>query len=159
MLIDRRFVFLTLFALLVVACALSSGAAATERPRFDTWLDGHEGMLEAMRQHEERGRPILVYFYTDWCPYCRQFENELLSEDYVEEYLEGVIKVRINPEKGAAESMISRHYGIRGFPALFVHSGRSKVVSTVDRLAVENGQPRLLEAEEFVDVLREAAER
>lgn len=148
-----------LVLLLLAALGLPSSGAATERPRFDTWLDGHEGMLDAIRQHDESGKPILVYFYTDWCPYCRQFENELLSEDYVEEYLEGVIKVRINPEKGAEEAMLSRHYGIRGYPAIFMHSSRSKVLSTISRLALENGQPRLLEAEEFVDVLREAAER
>ena len=77
----------------------------------------------------------------------------------VEEYLDGIIKVRINPEKGREEAMLSRHYGVRGYPAIFMHSGASKTLSTVDRLAIENGQPRLLEAEEFVDVLREAAER
>jgi len=133
--------------------------ASAGRPSFDGWLDGHDGMREAMRLYEKESRPIFVYFYTDWCPYCRQFESELLSEDYVQQYLGGVIKVRINPEKGPGELMISRHYGVQGYPSLFMHSSRSKVMSAISRLAIEDGQPRLLEAEEFVDVLREAAER
>lgn len=147
-----------LAALLAVAIALPL-PGASGLPDFDGWLNGNDGMREAMRLYEEQGRPIFVYFYTDWCPYCRQFERELLSEDYVREYLGGVIKVRINPEKGPGELMISQHYGVRGYPALFMHSSRSKVMSAINRLAIEDGQPRLLEAEEFVDVLRQAAER
>jgi thiol:disulfide interchange protein len=152
----RSLCFSLLFAAAVGAPL--SGASA-ERPSFDGWLNGQDGMREAMRLQEEQGRPIFVYFYTDWCPYCRQFEKELLSKDYVQQYLGGVIRVRVNPEKGPGELMISRHYGVQGYPALFMHSSRSKVLSAINRLAIEDGQPRLLEAEEFVDVLREAAER
>lgn len=150
-----------LLAVLVCA-ALSQVAAAQGAARgFDpaTWLQDSDGMFEALRSVEEESKPMVVYFYTDWCGYCRQFERELLGTEEVKEYFSEVLAVRINPENGDREREIAAYYGVTGYPGFFVHSGTSRTLSRVDRMLVENGQPRLMAPEEFIAACRRAASR
>ena len=121
----------------------SGGAAWTE-----PWLDGVAGYETAFRRAEG---PVFVYFYTDWCGYCRQFEAELLSDDSVIGFLATLQAVRINPEKGLGEAELARRYGVAGFPALFLHEdGRPESFVTVRRTLVEGGRLRLKTPDEFI---------
>lgn len=148
---------LLLFSLLLPA----AGALASDGPSpdFGSWLEDAPGMIEAARLYQEEARPIFVYFYTDWCPYCRQFERELLSSEQVEDYIEGIVAVRINAEKGPAEAEISRRYGVRGFPALYMLSSESGSWTMVERIEIEDGRPKLKAPGAFVDTLKQASAR
>jgi hypothetical protein len=64
--------------------------------------------------------PLVVYFYTDWCPYCQALDRDYLTAAPVQQYLRGVVKVRINPEQGPAEEEIAEQYRVTGYPAFFV---------------------------------------
>lgn len=110
----RRVLVPALVALAAWACAVPSHGSGP-------FLYGADGWEEAMREAEENELPVFVYFYTDWCPYCRQFDQELVAAPEVDAYLRDIVAVRINPEVGAAEAELARRYGINGFPALFVH--------------------------------------
>jgi thiol-disulfide isomerase/thioredoxin len=163
----RRFVGITtaraLAALLALGAAGGSLAATPKSGDFDpaTWLQGAEGLIGAIESLKEKqpAAPMVVYFYTDWCGYCRQFERELLGTAPVKKYFEEVLAVRINPEAGSRERQIADYYGVSGYPAFFVHSGRSKTLSRVERMRVENGQPRLMTPPEFIDAVRSAGTR
>lgn len=135
------------------------GASDEKKPDFTAWLEDAEGMVEASRLFKEESKPIFVYFYADWCGYCRQFERELLSTEPVEDYFDGgdVVAVRINGERGPAEIEISRRYGVRGYPALFMLNGESGRWTMVDRMVLEDGQPVLKEPGAFVDTLKQAS--
>ena len=156
----------TMRTVTLLACAALLALAAWAQPErsrngvdFSNWKYGAEGMLEATQQYEVDPKPILLYFYTDWCGYCRQFERELLTSKELQNFLEDeVIAVRINPERDNG-ARISRRYGVRGFPALFVHSSESKVISRVDRMKVVEGRPQLMTPAEFIDVVRQAGSR
>ena len=126
-----------------------------------TWLQGAEGLFGAIEslQGERKGAPMVVYFYTDWCGYCRQFERELLGTVPVRQYFQDVLAVRINPEAGSREREIAKYYGVNGYPAFFVHSGRSRTLSRVERMRVEQGQPRLMTPDEFIAAVRAAGDR
>jgi thiol:disulfide interchange protein len=152
-----RFAPLVLLASLALAAA--GGASDDPQPDFSSWLEDAPGMAEAARLYQEAARPVFVYFYTDWCPYCRQFERELLSAEPVEDYFDGIVTVRINAEKGPAEAEISRRYGVRGFPALFMLSSESGRWLEVERMVLEDGRPRLKEPGAFVDTLKQASAR
>lgn len=133
--------------------------ASSDQPDFSGWLNGAEGMYEASRLYDERAQPIFVYFYTDWCGYCRQFERELLSSSQVDEYLDDIVAVRINPESGPVEAAIGQRYRVNGFPALFVHSSESKTISRVERMEIIDGRPSLKSPGAFIDVLKQAGAR
>ncbi|MEM6702901.1 MAG: thioredoxin family protein [Acidobacteriota bacterium] len=147
---------LTIVALLLL---LSSVLLAQERPDFEGWHAQAPGMNQAIGIQRNEGRPMLVYFYADWCGFCRQFETELLTDDGVNDALKDLIVVRINPENGPAERRLANMYGVNGYPALFVHSGASKTLSRIDRMKLDQGKPRMMTPDEFVDTFRTAAAR
>ena len=152
---------------LALACLFSglSGAAvaaeATDAgvPDFSGWLEGPEGLIAAISLGQEQRKPLLLYFYTDWCGYCRQFERELLAQPELRDYLASIVAVRINPESGPAEAAMAQRYGVRSFPSLFVHSGESQAVSKVDRVELVRGRPVLMAPAKFIDVIKTAGAR
>lgn len=99
------------------------GASAADVPRPQVtreWLLAADGYARA-EQERAAGAPVLVYFYTDWCPYCRRLDENLLSAWEVDRYLgERLSRVRVNPEKGSTERALARQYGVKGYPTLFL---------------------------------------
>jgi thiol:disulfide interchange protein len=144
---------------LLGALSLLGSAFANDRPDFSGWFDNVRGMAEAGKLYEQEPQPIFVYFYTDWCGYCRQFERELLSSDEVESYLEDIMAVRVNPETSPAEAEIAQRYGVTGFPTLFVLSGESKTLSEINRHELVDGRPVLKSPAAFIDALKVAGAR
>lgn len=80
------------------------------------WHSGLAGYSVARDESADSGLPLLVYFYTDWCPYCRHFDARVLPDPAVRAELERFVKVRINPDHGDRESALHRQLGGKGIP-------------------------------------------
>lgn len=159
-----RFALLAAAWLATSVWLVAAGADAVERdgarqPDFAAWHSGAEGLTEGIRRGAAEHKPVLLYFYTDWCGYCRQFERELLSDPELQDYLDSIVAVRVNPEAGQAEALLGRRYGVNSFPALFVHSGESPVISKIERMHIVDGRPVLMSAARFIDVIKTAGAR
>jgi tetratricopeptide (TPR) repeat protein len=106
------------------ACPLVIGNAALEPTRWpvsSSWHEGAGGYSDAQQEQERSKAPMVVYFRTDWCPYCRQLEEGLLNDATVERYFRNeLVKVRINPEDGPEERAVADRYGVSGYPSVFV---------------------------------------
>ena len=139
-----------------LALALAVAPARATAP--SSWLEGAGGHQRARAEAQAAARPLLVYFYTDWCPYCRELQQKLLDSSQVEAYLRGITRVRINPEKGAEEARLAREYGITGYPALFMIADGGQP-QPVRAASSHNRKQRLKTPEEFVATLRQAAGR
>ena len=106
------------FGVAALAIVLAMPALADQST---VWFEGADGHANAMRQRKTMRAPMLVYFRVDWCPHCRRFD-ELLDDSQVRSRLAGVIKVRIDPEKGDAEKQLFQsEYGGTGYPTIFLH--------------------------------------
>jgi thiol-disulfide isomerase/thioredoxin len=100
--------------------ARSSSAPTLTNVSAEGWLNGAAGYARAVELQKELNVPLVVYFYTDWCPYCRNLDNLYLPTAPVQDYLRGVVKVRINPEHGQAERALAKRYGVNGYPSFLV---------------------------------------
>jgi thiol-disulfide isomerase/thioredoxin len=119
----NKFARFALVIMLLVACfpkARSSALPTVPSQSGESWLNGAAGYARAVELQKERNVPLVVYFYTDWCPYCRNLDNLYLPAAPVQDYLRGVVKVRINPEHGPAERALANRYGVSGYPSFFV---------------------------------------
>ena len=103
---------------------LTERSAAPTLPD-ERWLYGAAGYTRAVELQRELNVPLVVYFYADWCPYCRTLDSEYLPSAPVQDYLRGVVKVRINPEHGPAERALAARYSVKGYPSFFVMRGHS----------------------------------
>ena len=108
--------FTAITSLLLFFITAPSTSAAPE----DRWLFGSSGYTRALELQRELKVPLVVYFYADWCGYCRALDSEYLPTAPVQQYLRGVVKVRINPEDGPAEQAIANRYGVTGYPSFFI---------------------------------------
>jgi len=95
---------------------MSSGAWESE------WLTGVAGLKKAAADQKSNKRPMLVYFYADWCGYCRKLEANVLSTADGRTALRDVIKVRINAEASREEQQLAGELGVRGYPTLLLVS-------------------------------------
>jgi thiol:disulfide interchange protein len=122
--------FLVSGSLLVLLAASAPALQLQPRPGPETrdlpnrgtsrWYQGAKGYEQAKAEAEAKNLPLAVYFYTDWCPHCRNFQSNLLDAASVDAYLGGIVKVRINPEKNGAE--LAKQYGISGYPTFFLQA-------------------------------------
>lgn len=143
-----------------VATPRVTGAADTadpERPRevsiSHDWYEGADGFLEGMEEAQHENKAALIYFYTDWCPYCRRLDRDLLARTAVSATTKYFVKIKINPEHGPGERLLADRYGIGGYPSLYVHEAGSARHTKIGT----NTKGRLKRPSEFADSLTRAA--
>ncbi|MGH9900568.1 MAG: thioredoxin family protein [Pyrinomonadaceae bacterium] len=103
----------------------SPAREAPPRPVSLSWYEGAAGYARAEREQKQSQAPLVVYFYADWCGYCRQLDQQFFPSAEVQRFLRDAVKVRINPEAGLEERALARRYGVSGYPAFFVIAGES----------------------------------
>lgn len=99
---------------------LNSAVAEEVSYAGDRWLTDRNGYLVATTESAKENKPVLVYVYTDWCPYCKKLENIYFADKTVKATLSQFIKVKLNPEHSREDDQLFDSWGGRGYPSLFV---------------------------------------
>lgn len=106
------------------SCPVLETAATTAPGRFpvsSSWYEGASWFRRVSQERDKTHAPLLVYFYTDWCGFCRNFERNLLGDNTVDRFLrDRIVKLRVNPEKSAENQALANRFGVTGYPSLFV---------------------------------------
>jgi thioredoxin-like negative regulator of GroEL len=119
------------------------------------WFEGAADFERAERMHARSGTPLFVYFFTDWCPFCRDLERNLLDSVAVERYLrDTAIRARINPEASDQNMLLAARFGVASFPTLYFILPGENPRRLFSRVA-DDGQPRLMRDAAFVDQMSE----
>jgi len=93
---------------------------ALAAPPEDRWLRDAPGYEQALQLQQELKVPLVIYFAADWCPYCRSLDGQYLTATPVQQYLRGVVKVRITPDHGRPERELAKQYGVTGYPTFLI---------------------------------------
>ena len=81
----------------------------------------------AQKAAQGQSRKFLLYFYTDWCGYCRKLDKETFSDKAVADYINSnFIPVRINSEK---MPKIAGRYSVSGVPDLRFVSAKGEDIA------------------------------
>jgi thiol-disulfide isomerase/thioredoxin len=113
-----KFVRFTMSLSLVVLLII--GTAPTTNAQYPKWFYGATGFAKALEVQRELNVSLVVYFYTDWCPYCRTLNEQYLSSPAVHRALQRTVAVRINPEYGPEELQIAQRFGVVGYPTFLI---------------------------------------
>jgi len=131
--------FLALLSFVTASITFTAQPICAVSQLEDRWLRDAPGYERALQAQRELGMPLVVYFYTDWCPYCHALESQYLPTPPVQQYLKGVAKVRINPEHGPAERALAEQYGVTGYPTFFVIRKPSSLPANVNPFRTVGG--------------------
>jgi thiol-disulfide isomerase/thioredoxin len=143
----------SVIAVAFVCGALIFGSIAYQRRSHaipDAWQEGAGGYQTASRLATERGAPLLVYFHTEWCGYCKQMERDLFPKT---PKLREVVKVRLDPERSSEEQQLAYRYGVHGYPSLFLERGGGGARRLMPFRQINGGWSQV-SPEEFADQLR-----
>ena len=97
------------------------------------WHSQTEGFIKANLEQKHNGKPILLFFYTDWCSNCRALREKVLTSSEVKKFLSHTIPVKINPETGRTENELSNEFGVMGYPTLILISPSQSIVEVHPR--------------------------
>ncbi|MCW5200244.1 thioredoxin family protein [Desulfobulbus sp. F4] len=108
-----------------------------------TKATGYEEIYEGAKKEQ---KPFILFFYVDWCGYCKRFKVDLLDNPKVEQFFYPYYRVKINPENGDKENAISIQYGVKGYPDFRVvfPDGSSVEISPFKQ------RGKVLSADEFI---------
>jgi tetratricopeptide (TPR) repeat protein len=109
-------VLLTTLAIGVLAISIANASGF----RASGWENGADGFESSLRAAERDDLPMIVYFNTEWCPWCRKLNETYLPNHSVRSVLEYFVKVSVNPEDGADEKRLFERFGGGGYPGFFV---------------------------------------
>jgi len=105
----------------------------THDSSLNSWDEGVNGYISSMRKQKESAKPIALFFYTDWCPNCKKLREEILSTPEVQAFMNDLLPVRINPEKGPLENQLSEEFGVFGYPTVIIIPGVDKKPVVIKR--------------------------
>jgi thioredoxin-related protein len=99
--------------IIIALCCLML-SPLTEATAKDTaqikWVD----FDKAQKQGETQPQKFFLYFYADWCGYCRKLEKSTFTDKSVANYInKNFIPVRINSER---MPKVAARYGVQSFP-------------------------------------------
>ncbi|MFH0779137.1 MAG: thioredoxin family protein [Candidatus Eisenbacteria bacterium] len=140
---------MTSMLLISSLCPCASGAAGGVE-----WTTDYNLALE--RARIER-KPVMVFFYTTWCYYCKVLDARTFTDKDVIGTAERFVCVRINGEK---ERALARRYRVMAYPFIALLSrdgtGVSKVYGYQPPAAMKNQLGNVLDNTARLDKLKEA---
>lgn len=91
-------------------------------------FDGKDMPLEqVLARSRATGKPVMLYFHTTWCGYCRKLERETLPNPEVGRHMAGYVNVEYGADAGVGRDLAQR-YGVKGFPTLVRIDSSGKTV-------------------------------
>lgn len=113
---------------------------AVDQVREVQWI--HDDFDAATVLASEEGKLIFIDFYADWCPPCRTLSEEYFPMPEYQEFLSGVVPLKINVDN---MQELAQRYGVSSIPTLVLTDATG---TEIDRVVGITGNPR-----EFLEVL------
>lgn len=113
------------FIALVAFASLGSEAAFAQ-----TGFKWETSLSAAQAQSKKTSRPVLIYFTTDWCGYCKVMEKETFTQATVQKQALKYIAVQLDAEK-AGKSAASK-FSVTGYPTFVMLDPSGKEMGRVN---------------------------
>ncbi len=113
---------ISIILFLIFSPSFLAGCAEREEvPSSIVWLEYEEGLQEG----KDKGMPILVDFYADWCPPCKKMDEETYTNSRVIKMAQQFVMVKVNVDN---EPTLSSLYIIEYIPtAVFLDSNGHEI--------------------------------
>ncbi len=87
------------------------------------------GFDEGVVLGKMKGKKIFVYFWAQWCPFCKKMDKETLKKPSVVSYLNNnFISIKVDSDK---ERKTASKYFVRGFPTSWFLTKNGEKISSL----------------------------
>jgi len=146
----RSTLFITAFGLLI---NLAVATRALSYYGFPGWEKGALGLELSLKAAQKQEKPLILYFHIDPSTWNDRMNDEYLAKYDVNEFLENILKVHINPDEGDAESALAAEYGVTQYPAFFVFIPSFN--TKPERIHPFSQKDKDMTTEEFINKIKE----
>ena len=87
---------------------------------FTDWHHGASGYEDALEEVMGEEKPLILYFHSESCAWCKKLDSEYLASYDVDKFLSNIPKVEISSSEAAPEKALYDKYGVTGVPSFFV---------------------------------------
>jgi len=115
------------------------GNTVEPKPESNNVIFFNGNFNRALEEAKSKNLPMMVDFYTDWCGWCKELDNNVYNQANVANYLnKACINLKINAEDNDGTSL-SKKYKITGFPTIvFINSEGVEIGRIVGYLAADD---------------------
>jgi thioredoxin-related protein len=112
--------FLT--AIIFILSTLSCSFASSKFIRWYTYKQG----IELSKKEEKK---IFLYFYADWCTYCKKMETTTFNDYSVASYInDNFIPIKVNSDR---EVKIALDFDVKGLPSTWFIAENGEKISSL----------------------------
>ena len=95
-------------------------AAVVQEAAAPSELQFVAGYTQGYEHAQQLGKPMMLFFTTKWCRFCREMEGDALKDSQVARLSKDFVCVTIDADE---ESTVCHDFGVRGYPTVqFVSS-------------------------------------
>lgn len=105
-----------LLILTVVGAIFIGNTQNAEAITTGKWYTKAASYKKVHKAAKKKNKPYILFFYTDWCGYCKKMNKKYLGNAKVKKVLSKHYKMKINPDKGEKEKALSEKKGVSGYP-------------------------------------------
>ncbi|MCW5201347.1 thioredoxin family protein [Desulfobulbus sp. US4] len=80
------------------------------------WYTKASSFEKIEKAAQKKDKPYILFFYTDWCGYCKKMNKKYLTNAKIRQILSKHYRIKINPDNGEEEKALANEKGVNGYP-------------------------------------------
>ena len=104
-----------------IGAAYSAKASGDSRPvsSLFTYVESMSALQKKLNAAKRVHQPVMIEFFANWCPYCKNVDQNVLSDATVRERMKSFSTVRVDISQPSDElSNMMETYRVYGVPAM-----------------------------------------
>jgi thioredoxin-related protein len=138
---SKKIIFFIFAAFIAATFTFCSGEKKSAEKSDMSGKVQWESLAKGLERSKNEGKPLIIYFYTDWCTYCKQMESEIFRDREITDWMnKHYVSAKVNPEKETEKITIMgdkitpmelmRYMEGKGFPSTVFWDKNGKPVTT-----------------------------